>query len=54
MTPATRRQHRRCRFYLAEWCHLYLAPTRYLFDNICYVKNISFLLTFLLPRLQGK
>ncbi len=25
MTPATRRQHRRCRFYLAEWCHLYLA-----------------------------
>ena len=25
MTPATRRQHRQCRFYLAEWCHLYLA-----------------------------
>jgi hypothetical protein len=40
MTPATRRQHQQCRFYLADWCHLHLALTARRIDNPLYVKLV--------------
>jgi hypothetical protein len=39
MPPMIRHDARRCQFYLAEGCHLYLALTQVKSDNIVYVKS---------------